>query len=123
MEIIKTYPQSPSDIDINKITWQFWQSSFSYNINNQFVCLFNCDTKAIDKYGNPTNKLGGMNITYKAFGAFSLYKIFKMSNGQYGIDKGKPLKIISISSDSEETIDDFKKMGIFECLNQYLKEI
>ena len=117
----KIYPQSPKEIEIDKIVWAFWQSSYSYNIDNDFVCLFTCDMKSVDGNGIPINTLGSMNVIYKAFGTFSLYKTFKMSNGGYGIDKGRPLKIISISSDTQgQGLDEFKQLGIFESLNQYL---
>lgn len=44
-----------------------------------------------------------------------------MSNGKYGIDKTRPLKIITISSDTQgQGLDEFKQLGIFESLNQYL---
>lgn len=118
----KIYPQSPKEIELDKIVWAFWQSSYSYNINNDFVCLFTCDTKAVDKNETPVNTLGSMNFIYKAFGTFSLYKTFKMSNGEYGVDKGRPLNVISISSETQgQGLDEFKQLGIFESLNQYLE--
>ena len=124
MSDFNMYPQSPKEIDVQKIVWAFWQSSYSYNINNDFVCLFTCDKKAVNEDGTPVNTLGSMNLVYKAFGTFSLYKTFKMSNGEYGIDKGRPLKIISISSDTQgQGLDEFKQLGIFESLNQYLLSI
>ena len=74
----KIYPQSPKEIDVQKIYWAFWQSSYSYNINNDFVCLFSCNTKAVDENGTTINTLGYMNFVYKAFGTFYLYKTFKI---------------------------------------------
>jgi hypothetical protein len=121
MSEIKQYPQSPKEIELNKIVWEFWQCSTSYNINNEFICLFSCNTKAVNDNGDVVNELGSMTIINKAFGTFSLYKIFKISNGKYVIDKGRPLKVISISSDDKsKNLDEFKQLGIFECLNSYL---
>lgn len=75
----------------------------------------------MDKNVTTFNSLGSVNFIYKAFGTFSLYKTFKMSNGEYGIDKGRPLKVIIISSETQgRWLDEFKQLGIFECLNQYL---
>lgn len=71
----KIYPQSPKEIDVQKIYWAFWQSSYSYNINNDFVCLFSCNTKAVDENGTTINTLGYMNFVYKAFGTFYLCEL------------------------------------------------
>jgi hypothetical protein len=121
MKSFETYPQRPQEIELSKIVWAFWQKSFMYDFCNQYVCLFECDTKAINENGTPIQTLGRMDFTYKAFGNFYLYKTFKMSNGGYGIDKGRPLKVISISSDTQgQGLDEFKQLGIYEVLNQYL---
>ena len=121
MSNFKIYPQSPKEIDLAKVEWQFWQKSYSYSFCKDYVCLFECDTKAISENGTPIQTLGRMDFTYKAFGNFSLYKTFKMSNGRYGIDKGSPLKVITISSDTQgRGLDEFKQLGIYEVLNQYL---
>jgi hypothetical protein len=115
MNNLKKYPQSPLEIDADKILWAFWQSSYSYNFNNEFACLFTCEVKASDE------KIYS-SIFYKAFGTFSLYKIFKMSNGEYGIDKTRSLNTIEISSDMHiiKTLEKFKQLGVFESLSQYL---
>ena len=121
MPSTKILPESPKEIDLSKVQWQFWQKSYSYSFGNDYICLFSCDTKAVDKYGTPINSLGCMDIIYKAFGSFSLYKTFKMSNSKYGIDKTSPLKTIDISSDTQGLgLDEFKQLGIYESLNQYL---
>lgn len=121
MSNFKIYPQSPKEIDLTKVEWQFWQKSYSYKFCNDYICLFSCDTKAVNENGTPVNTLGTMNFIYKAFGAFSLYKTFKMSNGEYGIDKNRSIKTINISSDTQgQGLDEFKQLGIFESLNQYL---
>ncbi len=121
MSDIKQYPQSPKEIELNKIVWEFWQCSYTYNINNEFICLFSCNTKAVNDNGDVVNELGSMNIINKAFGTFSLYKILKLYNGKYGINKSKLLQTITISSDGKsKSLDEFKQLGIFECLNSYL---
>ena len=121
MSEIKQHSQNSKEIELKKIVWEFWQCSYTYYINNEFACLFSCNTKAVNDNGDVVNELGSMNIINKAFGTFSLYKICKMSNGKYGIDKTKPLKTITISSDDKcKSLDEFKQLGIFECLNSYL---
>lgn len=124
MKNFEIYPQSPNEIDLSKIQWQFWQKSYGYKFYNEYICIFSCDTKAVDNNGTPINTLDSMNFVYKAFGTFSLYKTFKMSNGGYGIDIGRPLKAVSISSDIQgKGLDEFKQLGIFESLNQYLLSV
>ena len=117
----KQYPQNPNEIVLNKIVWKFWQSSYAYYINNEYVCLFTYDQKAVNDNGTPINELDSMNVIHRAFGTFSLYKIFRMFDGNYGIDKLRPLKTITaISNDKCKSLDEFIQSGIFECLNSYL---
>ena len=114
--------ESPNDIDIKNISWQFWQKSYGYDYGNGYVCLFDCDTQFVSrKDGPPCVNLGGCSINfghYISVGTFSIYRKFKMSNGQEGIEISKPFRTISIKKDTTgKGLDDFKKLGIFEVYN------
>lgn len=51
MKSFEIYPQSPQEIELSKIKWAFWQKSFMYEYCSQYICFFECDTKAIDENG------------------------------------------------------------------------
>ena len=71
--------------------------------------------------GTPVNKLDSMNIIHRAFSTFSPYKIFRMSDDKYRINKLQPLKTITaISNDKCKSLNEFKHSKILVCLNLYL---
>jgi len=109
------------DIDVSKITWEFWQSSHMYDYGNGFVCLFKTEIKPVDKHGHPCIPLPRTNHDYWQWGTFSIYSTFKMSGNKIGIDKSRSLKMIDISLPIAELEHDFRQIGIYEVLNQLQK--
>lgn len=110
------------DIDISKIIYQFWHQCYGYYYGNGFICLFSDKMKAVDEDGEDIKKIGKTTCVYKAVGTFSLYKTTE-SNGKL-FKCNAPLKIITIEDAKEgRSIDEFRQIGIFKCMEQYMQEI
>jgi hypothetical protein len=137
MESIK-YPKSLDDIDLDKSYWSFWQGSYAYDIDKCLVCLYKVDYRIINREtGCIAEDVQDCDDFFEIFhGSFSLYRRFKIFNGRFGIDKGRPLEVITIDSNSstcgfyrsfedgldKQALNDFTKIGIFQCLYNHLSK-
>ena len=92
--------KTADQIDLTKLVWGFWQKSWLYKYDNNYICLFDWKTS-------------GSGCIRSNSGSFSLFKTFTLKSGVMGIDTGRPLKSINISaSEAVETLESFKKLGI-----------
>lgn len=102
------------EIDPKKIKWIFWQKSYGYDYGDGLFCLFNSETQyTIDDCA--AYYTGGNFGKYIDCGTFSIYKTIKMTSGEFGIDKTRPLMQISISKENKKSkLNEFNVYGIWK---------
>lgn len=114
-------PTKKEDIVVENIFWSFWHSKYAYNINNEYICFIKTRRELIDEKGYSIQGLSCRHNKRVSFGTFTLYKVFCMSEGQFGINITKPVCSIDIKTEIYD-IDTFKQQGIYECYRLYISE-
>ena len=98
-------------IDLSKIYWAFWQSSEAYPYDEHTVCLFTCglhSNNAKDVFHH---------------GHFRLFKTFKMSDGNTGVNVTKPLFSFFANEPFEKiSEDEFRAKCLNECYEKYFED-